>query len=162
MKPRLTLVVAVSENGIIGRDGGLPWRLPEDLKHFRRITLGNTVLMGRKTFESLGKPLEGRGNWVLTRDAAFAPAGAQVFRDLDAALAAATQGELLVIGGAELYRQTLPLASRLELTQVHAQVEGDTHFPDYDAKQWRETSRVDHAADERHAHAYSFLTLDRI
>ncbi|MFI4981037.1 MAG: dihydrofolate reductase [Nevskiales bacterium] len=162
MKPRLTLVVAVSENGIIGRDGGLPWRLPEDLKHFRRLTLGNTVLMGRKTFESLGKPLEGRANWVLTRDTAFAPAGAQVFRDLDAALAASPQGELLVIGGADLYRQTLPLASRLELTQVHAQVEGDTHFPDYDAKLWRETARVDHAADERHAHAYSFLTLDRI
>ena len=162
MKPRLTLVVAVAENGIIGRDGGLPWRLPDDLKHFRRLTLGNTVLMGRKTFESLGKPLEGRANWVLTRDAAFAPAGAQVFRDLDAALAQPPQGELLVIGGAELYRQTLPLASRLELTQVHAQVEGDTHFPDFDAKQWRETARVDHAADERHAHAYSFLTLDRI
>ncbi|WP_029921279.1 dihydrofolate reductase [Nevskia soli] len=162
MKPRLTLVVAVSENGVIGRDGGLPWRLPEDLKHFRRLTLGNTVLMGRKTFESLGKPLEGRANWVLTRDAAFAAAGARVFRDLDAALAASPQGELLVIGGAELYRQTLPLASRLELTRVHAQVEGDTRFPDYDAKQWRETSRVDHAADERHAHAYSFLTLDRI
>ena len=162
MKPRLTLVVAVSENGVIGRDGGLPWRLPEDLKHFRRLTLGNTVLMGRKTFESLGKPLEGRANWVLTRDAAFAPAGAQVFRDLDAALGAPPRGELLVIGGAELYRQTLPLASRLELTQVHAQIEGDTHFPDYDAQQWRETARVDHAADERHAHAYSFLTLDRI
>jgi dihydrofolate reductase len=162
LKPRLTLVVAVAENGIIGRDGGLPWRLPDDLKHFRRLTLGNTVLMGRKTFESLGKPLEGRANWVLTRDAAFAPAGAQVFRDLDAALAQPPQGELLVIGGAELYRQTLPLASRLELTQVHAQVEGDTHFPDYDAKQWRETTRVDHAADERHAHAYSFLRLDRI
>jgi dihydrofolate reductase len=162
LKPRLTLVVAVAENGIIGRDGGLPWRLPDDLKHFRRLTLGNTVLMGRKTFESLGKPLEGRANWVLTRDAAFAPAGAQVFRDLDAALAQPPQGELLVIGGAELYRQTLPLASRLELTQVHAQVEGDTHFPDFDAKQWRETARVDHAADERHAHAYSFLTLDRI
>ena len=162
MKPHLTLVVAVSENGIIGRDGGLPWRLPEDLKHFRRLTLGNTVLMGRKTFESLGKPLEGRANWVLTRDAAFAPAGAQVFRDLEAALAATPQGELLVIGGAELYRQTLPLASRLELTRVHAQIEGDTHFPDYDTQQWRETARVDHAPDERHAHAYSFLTLDRI
>ncbi|MDB5976588.1 MAG: dihydrofolate reductase [Nevskia sp.] len=162
MKSLLTLVVAVSENGVIGRDGGLPWRLPEDLKHFRRLTLGNTVLMGRKTFESLGKPLEGRANWVLTRDPVFAPAGAQVFRDLDAALAAPPQGELLVIGGAELYRQTLPLASRLELTRVHAQVEGDTHFPDYDATQWRETARVDHVADERHAHAYSFLTLDRI
>ena len=157
----LALVVAVAENGVIGRDGGLPWRLPEDLKHFRRLTLGNTVLMGRKTFESLGKPLEGRANWVLTRDPAFVPAGALVFRDLDAALAAQPQGELLVIGGADLYQQTLPLASRLELTRVHARVEGDTYFPDYDAAQWHETARVDHAADERHAHAYSFITLAR-
>ena len=162
VKPRLTLVVAVAENGIIGRDGTLPWRLPEDLKHFRRLTLGNTVLMGRKTFESLGKPLEGRANWVLSRDPAFAPAGARVFRDLATALKEQPQGELLVIGGAELYRQALPLAGRLELTQVHAQVEGDTRFPHYDAAQWRETARVDHAADERHAHAYSFLTLDRV
>ncbi|HWY25472.1 MAG TPA: dihydrofolate reductase [Nevskia sp.] len=162
MKPGLTLVVAVSENGIIGRDGGLPWRLPEDLRHFRRLTLGNTVLMGRKTFESLGKPLEGRANWVLSRDPAYAPAGARVFRDLDAALAAEPQGALLVIGGAELYRQTLPHAQRLELTRVHANVEGDTQFPHYDPAQWRETARQDHAADERHAHAYSFLTLDRV
>jgi dihydrofolate reductase len=162
MKSQLTLIVAVAENGVIGRDGGLPWRLPEDLKHFRRLTLGNTVLMGRKTFESLGKPLEGRANWVLTRDVAYAPAGARVFRDLDAALSAEPQGRLLVIGGAELYRQTLPYSRRLELTRVHAQVEGDTRFPDYDAAQWRETAREDHAADERHAHAYSFLTLERV
>ncbi len=157
----LTLIVAVAENGVIGRDGTLPWRLPEDLKHFRRLTLGNTVLMGRKTFESLGKPLEGRANWVLSRDPAYAPAGARVFAQLDDALAQAPQGELLVIGGAELYRQALPLARRLELTRVHAQVEGDTHFPGFDAAQWREAARLDHPADERHAHAYSFITLLR-
>ncbi|MDE0854652.1 MAG: dihydrofolate reductase [Nevskia sp.] len=162
MRPPVTLIVAVAENGVIGRDGTLPWRLPEDLKHFRRLTLGNTVLMGRKTWQSLGKPLDGRANWVLTRDPAFSAPGAQVFRDLDAALAQPPQGQLLVIGGAELYRQALPLASRLELTRVHARVEGDTHFPDYDPAQWRETARSDHPADERHAHAYSFLTLDRI
>jgi dihydrofolate reductase len=155
------LVVAVAENGIIGRKGALPWKLPEDLKHFRRLTLGNTVLMGRKTFESLGKPLEGRANWVMTRDPAFAPPGARVFRALDEALAAPPQGRLLVIGGADLYRQTLPLAQRLELTRVHARIEGDTCFPEYDAAQWRELMRVDHAADERHAHAYSFITLER-
>lgn len=162
MKPKVTLIVAVAENGVIGRDGTLPWRLPEDLRHFRRLTMGNTVLMGRKTWQSLGRPLDGRANWVLTRDPAFSAPGAQVFRDLDAALAQPPQGQLLVIGGAELYRQALPLASRLELTRVHARVEGDTHFPDYDPAQWRETSRSDHVADERHAHAYSFLTLDRI
>lgn len=162
MKHGLTLVVAVADNGVIGRDGDLPWRLPEDLKHFRRLTLGNTVLMGRKTFDSLGKPLEGRANWVLTRDPAYAPAGATVFHTLDAALAAPPQGELLVIGGAELYRQTLPHARRLELTRVHAEVAGDTCFPAYDPAQWREIAREDRAADERHAHAYSFLTLERI
>jgi dihydrofolate reductase len=158
---QLTLVAAVAENGIIGRDGALPWRLPEDLKQFRRLTLGNTVLMGRKTYESLGKPLEGRANWVLSRDAAFAPGGARVFAHLDAALAQPPQGHLLVIGGAELYRQTLPLANRLELTKVHAPVEGDTRFPDFDAAQWLESARADHAADERHAYSYSFLSLVR-
>jgi dihydrofolate reductase len=162
MEPQLTLVVAVADNGVIGRDGDLPWRLPEDLKHFRRLTLGNTVLMGRKTFESLGKPLEGRANWVLSRDPAYAPAGATVFRDLAAALAAPPQGRLIVIGGAELYRQTLPQARRLELTRVHANVAGDTHFPRYDPAQWREVAREDRPADERHAHAYSFLSLERL
>ena len=162
MKPALTLVVAVAENGIIGRGGDLPWRLPEDLKHFRRLTMGNTVLMGRKTFESLRKPLEGRANWVLTRDPAYAPAGATVFHDLADALAAQPQGQLIVIGGAELYRQTLPLAKRLELTRVHANVAGDTHFPLHDPALWRETAREDRPADERHAHAYSFLTLERV
>jgi dihydrofolate reductase len=162
LRPGLTLVVAVAENGVIGRDGDLPWRLPEDLKHFRRLTLGNTVLMGRKTFESLGKPLADRANWVLTRDPGYAPAGATVFRDLDAALAAQPQGELLVIGGAELYRQTLPLARRLELTRVHAHVAGDTQFPPLDPTQWRQAAREDRPADERHAYAYSFLTLERV
>lgn len=161
MTADLTLVAAVGANGVIGRDGALPWRLPEDLKHFRRLTLGNTVLMGRKTYDSLGKPLDGRANWVLTRDPAFAPAGVRVFRQLGEALAAEPQGRLLVIGGGELYRQTLPLAQRLELTLVQAAPQGDAHFPDYDAAQWREAARTDHVADERHPYAYSFVTLVR-
>ena len=155
------MIAAVAANGVIGRDGALPWRLPEDLKHFRRLTLGNTVLMGRKTYDSLGKPLDGRANWVLTRDPAFAAPGVRVFRELAGALAAEPQGRLLVIGGGELYRQTLPQAQCLELTLVHATPEGDAHFPDYDAAQWREAARSDHAADERHACAYSFVTLLR-
>ncbi|MDR3416100.1 MAG: dihydrofolate reductase [Nevskia sp.] len=157
----LTLVAAVAENGVIGRDGGLPWRLPEDLKRFRRLTLGNTVLMGRKTFESLGKPLDGRSNWVLTRQPGFAPAGVRVFHDLETVLAQPPQGQLMVIGGAELYRLTLPLAQRLELTRVHAAVEGDTRFPQFDPAQWREMAREDHPADPRHAWPYSFVTLVR-
>jgi dihydrofolate reductase len=156
----LILIAAVADNGVIGRDGTLPWRLPEDLKRFRRLTLGKTVLMGRRTFESLGKPLDGRDNWVLTRDPAFSPAGVRVFRDLNCALALEPP-ELYVIGGAEIYRQTLPLAQRLELTQVHAEPAGDTHFPAFDRADWRETMREDRPADDRHPFSYSFVTLAR-
>ncbi len=167
--PRISLVVAMDENGLIGRGGALPWRLPEDLRHFRRLTLGKTVLMGRKTWDSLGKPLEGRRNWVLSRDPAFRPAGAEVFRSLDEALAAHERNrghgplphELVVIGGAELYRQALPLARTIHLTRVHATVDGDTHFPPWRESDFRQTEAVHHPADARHAHAYSFITLER-
>ena len=140
----------------------MPWRLPEDLKHFRRLTLAKTVLMGRKTWDSLGKPLPERANWVLSRDAAFAPAGGRVFKALDEALAAHAEGELMVIGGAAVFRDALPRAQRIYLTRVHARLEGDVRFPDFDASRFREVSRDDRPADERHAHAYSFLTLERI
>lgn len=162
MHPNLSLIVAFDENRLIGAGGQLPWRLPDDLKHFKALTLGKTILMGRKTWNSLGRPLPQRDNWVLTRDPNFKPEGCRVFADLNVALAAHTQGELMVIGGAQLYQQTLPHAQRLYLTQVHARVEGDTWFPAIDAAAWRETAREDHAADERHAHAYSFITLERL
>jgi len=161
MKRRISMIVAMDENGLIGRGGQLPWRLPEDLKHFRRLTLGKTVLMGRRTWDSLGKPLEGRRNWVLSRDAAFHPAGCEVFATLEQALAAHRDGELVVIGGAELYRQALPLADTMHLTRVHARVEGDTSFPDWAPADFRQTAVVKHPADARHAHAYSFITLER-
>ena len=157
----ISLIVACDDHRLIGRDGALPWRLPNDLKHFKALTLGKTVLMGRKTWDSLGRPLPQRNNWVLTRDAAFCADGARAFGTLPQALAAHREGELMVIGGAELYRQTLPLAQRLYLTRVHASVEGDTWFPDFDATQFVETAREDHPADERHAFAYSFVTLER-
>ena len=159
--PSVSLVVAMDEGGVIGRGGALPWRLPEDLKHFRRLTLGKTVLMGRKTWESLGKPLDGRRNWVLSRDPAFHAAGAEVFATLDRALAAHGEGELVVIGGAELYRQALPLARTLHLTRVHARVDGDTTFPPWSPAEFRQTAVEHHPADARHAHAYSFITLER-
>jgi dihydrofolate reductase len=158
----VSLVVAMDETGVIGRDGALPWRLPEDLKHFRRLTLGKTVLMGRKTWDSLGKPLEGRRNWVLSRDAAFRPAGCEVFRSFDEALAAHAGGELVVIGGAQLYGQALPHARTVHLTRVHARVAGDTRFPAWAPGEFRQTAVVDHPADARHAHAYSFVTLERV
>ncbi len=157
----LVLIAAVADNGVIGRNGDLPWRLPEDLKRFKRLTIGKTVLMGRKTWDSLGRPLPERANWVLTRDCNFEKPGARAFHDLDSALAAHHGGELIVIGGAELYRQTLPLAARLELTRVHAVVDGDAFFPTIDAEAWRETARDDRAADDRHALAHSFVTLLR-
>ena len=151
----------MDEDGLIGRDNALPWRLPEDLKFFRRITLGKTVLMGRRTWDSLGKPLEQRQNWVLSRDPAFKPEGARVFANLEGALAAHEDGELMVIGGAELFRQALPLAQRIYLTRVHARLEGDVRFPAFDAGAFRQTSREDRPADARHAYPYSFITLER-
>lgn len=160
--PPVSLVVAMDEGGVIGRGGTLPWRLPEDLRHFRRLTLGKTVLMGRKTWESLGKPLEGRRNCVLSRDPAFRAPGAEVFTTLDQALAAHGEGELVVIGGAELYRQALPLARTLHLTRVHARVDGDTIFPAWSPADFRQVAIEHHPADARHAHAYSFITLERI
>jgi dihydrofolate reductase len=157
----ISLVVAMDEAGTIGRGGTLPWRLPEDLKHFRRVTLGKTVLMGRKTWDSLGKPLDGRRNWVLSRDPAFRPAGAEVFATLEQALTAHEGGELVVIGGAELYRQVLPRADIIHLTRVHARVDGDTTFPAWSPDAFRQTQAVTHPADARHAHAYTFVTLER-
>lgn len=157
----VSLIVAMDDAGLIGRDGQLPWRLPEDLRHFRRLTLGKTVLMGRKTWDSLGKPLEGRANWVLSRDPGFKAPGGRVFPDLASAIAAHDDGELMVIGGAQLYAQALPLARKLYLTRVQARLPGDTWFPEYRPADWRETAREDRPADDRHPHPYSFITLER-
>ncbi|MBI2383316.1 MAG: dihydrofolate reductase [Gammaproteobacteria bacterium] len=157
------LVVAMDERGLIGRAGGLPWRLPDDLKHFKALTLGKTVLMGRKTWDSLGRPLPQRENWVLTRDPAFRADGCRTFASADAALRAHRErgGELMVIGGGEVYRQLLPAARRIHLTEVHGRFDGDAWFPALERRQWRETARHEHPADERHACAFSFVTLER-
>lgn len=162
MSAGLSLIVAHDLDGVIGRDGDLPWRLPNDLQHFKKLTLGNTVLMGRRTWDSLPKkPLPGRDNWVLSRDASFAAEGARGFTSLQQALLEPCTGERFVIGGAELYRQALPLVQRLYLTLVQARVTGDTHFPAYRREDWRLVQREDYLADERHPHAYSFITLER-
>lgn len=158
----LNLIAAMDRHHVIGRDGDLPWRLPNDLKHFKRLTEGRIVLMGRKTWVSLGRPLPNRDNWVLTRDRAYVAEGARVFNRLDDALAALDGREAMVIGGAQIYRQTLPFARRLYLTEVDAEVEGDTRFPEFDDGQWRELDRRTHPADERHAHGYSFVELVRV
>jgi dihydrofolate reductase len=159
----LELVVAAAENDVIGREGRLPWHLPADFRHFRSLTVGRHVLMGRKTYESIGKALPDRSNLVLSRSAQFAPADCKVVATLTEARAAAgNQAPLMVIGGAEVYRICMPLASRIHLTLVHAQIAGgDTFFPDWRTPEWRETARERHAADGKNAYAYSFLTLER-
>lgn len=159
---RITIVVAMDESGLIGADNGMPWRLPADLRHFKHTTLGKPVLMGRRTFESIGRPLPERLNLVLTRDAAFVAPGCRVVHDVDDALAAAADApELMVIGGAEVYRMFLPCADRIELTRVHDRFQGDTWFPDPVLAGWDEVAREDYPADEGNPHAYSFCVLER-
>lgn len=154
---RLSLIVAVARNGVIGRDNELPWRLSADLRHFKRLTTGHPIVMGRRTWESIGRPLPGRRNVVLSRDPAFAAEGVEVFRGLEQALEA-LQGaeEVFVIGGAAIYAMALPRADRVYLTRVEAEVEGDTRFPDLDPAHWRRVAREEHRADERNELPYSF------
>jgi dihydrofolate reductase len=158
----ISLVAAVASNRVIGRGGRLPWRLPDDLRHFRATTLGKPVIMGRRTFESIGKPLPGRRNVIVTRDPAFSVEGCCVAHDLDVALdLAGAAPEIVVIGGASLYLDFLPRAERIYLTEVHAEVDGDAFFPDLNPADWIEASRERHPADERHEHAFSFVELWR-
>lgn len=160
--PTITLIVAVADSGVIGRDNTLPWHLPEDLKRFKRITLGKPIVMGRKTFESIGKPLPGRENIVVTRDAGYRRDGVTVVHDADAALrAAGSAPEIMVIGGAELFRQFLPRARRIHLTRVHGDIAGDVRWPALDAREWSVVEREEHAADERHGWAMTFELLER-
>jgi dihydrofolate reductase len=159
---KLVLVVALADNRVIGRDGNLPWHLPDDLRRFKSLTMGRPMLMGRRTFDSIGRALPGRRSLVLTHRPADLPPGVEAVDSLAAALAACKgEPELCVIGGAGVFRQALPLANRLELTLVHAVIEGDVLFPEYDASQWREVARHEHPADERHRWPMSFVTLER-
>lgn len=164
MSAAVVLVLAVADNGAIGDRGGIPWRIPEDMRRFKALTLGKPILMGRKTWDSFPKrPLPGRTNIVITRDASWSADGAVVVHSLAAALALAAREnprEIAVIGGAEIYRAALPFATRIELTQVHIEPQGDTHLPPFDAAVWRETAREDHATAE--GLRYSYVTLERI
>ena len=159
---KLALMVAVAENGVIGRAGQLPWRLPADLRHFKAVTMGKPVLMGRRTWESIGRALPGRRNVVISRQPGFRAEGAEVYPDVDSALAAvAAEPEVTVIGGAEIYRQLLPRAEVLHLTRVHAQVDGDTYFPELDAG-WRRVEQQARAADDQHPYALTFERWERV
>jgi dihydrofolate reductase len=164
----LVIVAAVADNGVIGRAGGLPWRLNSDLQHFRALTLGHPVVMGRKTFASIGRPLPGRTNIVVSRDRAFAAPGVLVAARLEAALDAARGDALrrgadavMVIGGAEIYAQAMPLASRLEITCVHASPQGDAMFPTIDEGEWREIARRDGPAGPEDEATFTFVSYER-
>lgn len=169
MTAKIALIVAVARNGIIGKGGTLPWQLSSDLKTFRRLTMGKPIVMGRRTFESLGKPLDGRDNIVVTRDASFKAGGAGIFPTLDAAITRARDhaktrntDEIMIIGGADIYRQILPSADRIYWTQVEASVDGDTSFPTFDRNEWRETAREPIPKGPKDDYEATLITLDRV
>lgn len=169
-RPRLSLITAASQNNVIGRNGALPWRLAADLAHFKRLTTGAAILMGRKTYDSIGRPLPGRKSIVLTRDTAWRAIHDEVLtaESLDQAIALATQtevqnkDEVFVIGGGEIYRLALPQADRVYLTRVHVTVEGDATFPALDPSEWRLDSSEDHPADQRNEYPCTFEVWERI
>jgi dihydrofolate reductase len=164
----VVLLAAVAENGVIGRDNALPWRLKSDLQRFRALSIGKPVVMGRKTYYSIGKPLPGRTNIVVTRDPNFRADGVVTASSVDAALEAARDdarrrgaNEIIVIGGTEIFAQTMDMADRLEITHVHARPAGDTYFPPIDPKHWREAARSDHPAGPQDDAPVSFVTYQR-
>jgi dihydrofolate reductase len=161
-QPLISLIAAMAENGTIGRDNALPWRLADDLKRFKALTMGKHLLMGRRTYESIGRPLPGRTCLVLTRDREWGAEGIVVVHSLGQALSQARDAEELVaIGGAEIYRLLMPFARRIYLTLVHAEIPGDTFFPDFDPTQWADVECQSHPADERNAYPFTFVTLER-
>lgn len=166
-RPTISFVVARADNGVIGRNNALPWHLPADLKHFKRLTVGKPVVMGRKTFDSIGKPLPGRHNIVMTRDPAWRADGVTVVANLAEAVAAAgldpksRADEVMIIGGAAVYAEALPIATRVYLTEVHDSPAGDTILPRFAPDRWRETAREDHPAEDGRP-AHSFVTLQRV
>ncbi|MEO2022406.1 MAG: dihydrofolate reductase [Pirellulaceae bacterium] len=158
----LSLIVAISDNHVIGRDGQLPWHLSADLKRFKNLTMGHHIIMGRKTFDSIGRLLPGRTSIVLTRQADWSVDGVLTAADLETArLLAADDEETFIIGGSQLYQLALPMVERLYVTQVHATVEGDTHFPAITTAEWRLQDQQDHLADEKNDHDYSFMIYHR-
>ena len=168
MSIRLSLMVAKASNNVIGRNNKLPWYLPNDLKYFKQVTFGKPVIMGRKTWDSLGKPLPGRTNIVITRQPDFQAEGAKVVATLEEAVTMAEnvafiegQEEAVIMGGAEIYSLALPQADRLYLTEVHANVEGDTFFPEYDASEWQQIAREDFVAEGPNPYDYSFVVYER-
>ena len=160
---RISLIAAMANNRVIGIDNRLPWRLPDDLQHFKHLTLGKTIVMGRKTWESLPGLLPDRRHIVVTRNLDYQAQGAEVVNTIEEAIAAVSDDEeVLIVGGANLYQQMLPVAGTMYLTLVDADIAGDAFFPAWQAAQWQETEREHHAIDERHRYAFDFVTLKRV
>ncbi|MEI7581709.1 dihydrofolate reductase [Runella sp.] len=161
---KISLIVAAAQNGVIGRDNQLIWRLPDDLKQFKRLTTGHPIIMGRKTFDSIGKPLPNRTSIVITRSKEWCMEGVLVVNSIEEAVEVAQKTdteEVFVIGGAEIYRLTLPIADKIYLTEVRADFEGDAYFTIPDIEYWQEESRLHHTSDEKHAIAFDFVELVR-
>ena len=159
----ISIVVAMSENRVIGRDNQLPWRLPADLRHFKKVTMGHPVIMGRKTHESMGRQLKGRTNIIVTRQEGYEAEGCIVVPSLTDALEKAKEKDeqVFIIGGAEIFKQIMPLVGKIFLTVVHAVVEGDVYFPELNPEEWEEVERERHETDEWHAYPFSFVRLER-
>ncbi|HEU4603823.1 MAG TPA: dihydrofolate reductase [Steroidobacteraceae bacterium] len=162
MTPKLSIVVAASDNNVIGVRNELPWHLPDDLRRFKALTMGKPVVMGRKTFESIGKPLPGRTNVVVTRQRDWSAPGCVIANSIADAIEHADAAEIMIIGGAQIFAEVLPQVNTIHLTRVDVRLDGDAFFPELAPSDWRETNREDHAADARHAYAFSFVTLERI
>jgi len=160
--PTITLIAARARNGVIGRNNQMPWKIPGEQAYFKRMTMGNPILMGRNTWESIGRPLPGRRNIVVTRDHGYAATGAEVARSLNEAISLAGDAEqVFIIGGAQMYAEAMPRASRVLLTEIDADFDGDTLMPPLDRAQWRETSREDHPPTSDRAFGYSFVVYER-
>ncbi|GAB6070747.1 type 3 dihydrofolate reductase [Thiomicrorhabdus hydrogeniphila] len=161
---KIAMIAAMANNRVIGLDNDMPWHLPDDLKFFKSVTTGKPVIMGRKTFESIGsRPLPNRPNFVISRQAGFNAPGASVFSSVDDALAELSNAEeVIIMGGGQLYKEMLVKADTLYLTQIEANIDGDTFFPDWTQMQWKEVAREHHDADERHQYAFDFVTLQRV
>lgn len=159
---KISIIAAVAKNGIIGKTNALPWHLPADLKRFKELTTGKPIIMGRKTYESIGRPLPNRTNIVITSDKNLKIEGCVVVGSPDEAIEAAKGAEeVMIIGGGEIYRQFLPKVSRMYLTEVDTEIEGDVFFPEFDRSEWREVFREEHAPDEKNKYPYTFLTLEK-
>ena len=158
----LSLIVAMDDNRLIGSNNNLPWQLPADLAYFKRTTMGKPIIMGRKTYASIGRPLPGRRNIVITRDSGFSAAGCEIADGIQTALSLCSDAEeVMLIGGASLYQQTIDRASQLYITRIHHSFEGDTWFPEFDLKLWKQETREDFDADHSNPYAYSFIKFVR-